>query len=82
MSTNLPANWHVITGGALSEHLNDRRRRPTPQATVDAITHAVRARGVSALQEPAQIERLSRCDEHAKALINKTIATVLRGKAS
>ena len=34
---------------------------------------AVRARGVAALEELANIERLSRCDEAARARINAFI---------
>jgi hypothetical protein len=47
---------------------------PTPQATIDAILHCVRERGPSALREPANVERLSRCDEAAKATIDHRIA--------
>jgi hypothetical protein len=48
--------------------------RPTPQATVEAILHCVRGRGVAALKEPANIERLTRCDAEAKAQIDQRIA--------
>jgi hypothetical protein len=39
--------------------------RPTPEATIKAIMFAIRARGVAALNEPAVMERLSRCDADA-----------------
>jgi hypothetical protein len=52
-------------------------QRPTPQATIEAILHGVRQRGVAALKEPAQVERLSRCDAAAKAAIDKRIAILL-----
>jgi hypothetical protein len=41
--------------------------RPTPQTTIEAILYCVKARGQSALQEPANLERLSRCDAAALA---------------
>jgi hypothetical protein len=50
------------------------RRRPTPQRTIEAILHCVRERGIAALKEPANIERLLRCDADAKAQINHRIA--------
>jgi hypothetical protein len=42
--------------------------------------HSVRERGVPALTEPANIERLLRCDEVAKSEINKRIARLLAAK--
>jgi hypothetical protein len=58
----------------LWRELNDPKKRPTPQTTVKAILHCVRERGVAALKEPANLERLSRCDEAARAQINQRIA--------
>jgi hypothetical protein len=46
---------------------------PTPQATIEAIMFAIRARGVAALEEPATMERLSRCDAAALAQIDQRI---------
>jgi hypothetical protein len=54
--------------------LNDYRNRPTPRATIEAVMHAVRKRGLAALKEPATAERLERCDEAAKAEIERRIA--------
>jgi hypothetical protein len=65
---SLPALW---------EALNHPRRRPTPQSTIDAVCHAVKARGLDALQEPANIERLMRCDQAARQQINKRIHALL-----
>ena len=48
-------------------------RRPTPRSSIETITFSVRERGVQALREPANIERLSRCDEAAKVQINARI---------
>ena len=51
-------------------------RRPTPQTTIEAIMYCVRERGLAALKEPANVERLSRCDAAAKAEINRRIARI------
>jgi hypothetical protein len=48
--------------------------RPTPQSTIEAIMYCVRVRGLGALREPGNVERLSRSDEAAKAQINQRIA--------
>jgi AAA domain len=40
--------------------------RPTPRSTVEAILTSIRTRGLAALKEPKNIERLSRCDAAAK----------------
>jgi hypothetical protein len=45
----------------------------TPQTTIEAILHCVRERGVAALKEPANIERLTRCDVAAKVQIDRRI---------
>jgi hypothetical protein len=54
--------------------LNDPRNHPTPRSTIEAVMHSVRERGLAALKEPANVERLSRCDEAAKAEIEQRIA--------
>jgi hypothetical protein len=48
-----------------------------PSATIEAIMSAVRARGVSALKEPANIERLSGCDASARKEINRRIGSLI-----
>jgi hypothetical protein len=48
-------------------------QHPTPQVTVEAIMLCVRERGIKALQEPDNIERLSRCDTAARQQINARI---------
>jgi hypothetical protein len=50
-----------------------RRARPTPQTTIEALIYCVRERGLAALKEPANLERLSRCDEAALAEIDRRI---------
>jgi hypothetical protein len=54
--------------------INNPRNRPTPQITIEAVIHSVRERCVAALDEPANIERLRRCDVRALTLINQRIA--------
>ena len=54
--------------------------RPTPQTTVEAILYCVKARGLSALQEAANLERLGRCDAAALAQIEKRMAKITRGR--
>jgi hypothetical protein len=56
------------------------RQRRTPQTTIEAIMYTVRTRGVAALEEPANIERLSRCDGAAKDEINQRIARLIAAK--
>jgi hypothetical protein len=63
---------------SLWNYLNCPQR--TPQTTVEAIIFAVRARGVAALKEPTNIERLSRCDDAARTEINKRIAKLIAQK--
>jgi hypothetical protein len=53
--------------------LNDRRNHSTPAVTVEAILYCVCQRGLVALKEPANVERLARCDAAAKAQIDKRI---------
>jgi hypothetical protein len=64
-NVSLDRAWH---------ELNSPHGRPTPEVTIEAIVYAVRERGVSALKEPENLERLSRCDEAARAQINQRIA--------
>jgi len=59
--TELPKNWDRMSVGALWNALNDPARHPTPQSTIDAIIYCVRTRGIAALKESANEERLSRC---------------------
>jgi len=54
--------------------LTDARNRPTPGATIEAVMHAVRERGLAALKEPMTAERLERCDAAAKTEIERRIA--------
>jgi hypothetical protein len=51
--------------------------RPTPQATIDAVMWTVRERGLTALREHANQERLSCCDAAARGEINAKIEKLL-----
>ena len=54
-------------------HESTRERRPTPQSTIEAILYCVRTRGLAALKELANLERLRRCDAMAQAEIDRRI---------
>jgi hypothetical protein len=60
---------------AAAQRSNERtkERRLTPRSTIDAILYCVRTRGLAALKEPANLERLRRCDAMAQAEINERI---------
>jgi hypothetical protein len=77
--TELPKGWHTMSLPALYEAL--QRSRPTAQSTIDAVCHAVKTRGLDALQEPDTLERLARCDRAAKQQIDQRIERMLKGKA-
>jgi hypothetical protein len=49
----------------------------TPQTTVEAIMYCVGERGLGALNEATNVERLSRCDPAARTQINKRIVTLI-----
>ena len=68
---DLPQGWENMSLGALWEQLNNPRR--TPQSTIEAILVAVRTRGLAALREQANLERLRRCDAKAQAEIDRRI---------
>ena len=71
--SNLPKNWDRMPLGALWDNLNDPRRYATPQSTIDAILYCVRTRGLAALKEADNEERLSRCGAAAMKQIDGRI---------
>jgi len=71
--SELPKNWDVLSLDALSSALSDPARHATPQSTIEAILYSVRTRGLAALKEPDNEERLSRCDEAAMKQIHERI---------
>ena len=60
--------------------MNTAATRTTPRTTIEAILWCVRERGVEALRETANIERLLRCDATARAEINERITRRLAGE--
>jgi hypothetical protein len=78
---HIPHDWGDVSLEELGQLFN--RERPTPQATIEAIMHSVRERGLGALKEPANIERLVRCDRASKEQIDRRIAKlVAEGRVS
>ena len=73
-------DWNTMSLDALYRALNNFRA--TPQATVEAIMVAVHERGLAALKDPANVERLARCDQAARAQINRRIARLIEHKGS
>ena len=71
---DLPQGWEDMSLGALWERLNNPWR--TSPSTIEAILVAVRTRGLAALKEPANLERLHRCDAKAQAEIDRRIDTL------
>jgi hypothetical protein len=71
-TTGLPKNWHGMSYVALYEDV--LRDRPTPTVVVEAIMFCVRERGLDSLKEPANVERLNRCDAAALAEIKRRCA--------
>ena len=63
-------DWNTMSIDALYRALNTSS---TPQTTVEAIMVAVRERGLAALEEAANVERLVRCDHVARRQINERI---------
>jgi hypothetical protein len=57
-------------------------RSATPQSTVEAIIWAVRERGLAALKDPSNVERLLRCDPVARRQINERITLLIERKGS
>ena len=60
-----------------------KEHRPTPHTVVEAVLHCVRERGVKALKEPKNIERLTRCDAATRKQIDTRIeALISKGEIS
>jgi hypothetical protein len=70
---DLPKNWDALSLAALWNNLNDPHRHATPQSTIEAVLHSVRTRGIPALEQPGNKERLSRCDAAARRKIDERI---------
>jgi hypothetical protein len=57
------------------------RERGTPQATIEAVMYCVRERGLAALREPANRQRLMTFDDVARAEVNWRIAKLEEGRS-
>src|SRR5262245_27028909 len=77
---SIPEDWDRTSIDTLWDALNYERQRPTPQTTIEAIMFTVRERGPKALHEPANIQRLSRCDEATLAQIDAGVAKLKRSR--
>jgi len=53
--------------------LNDPKRFSTPQIVIEAVMHSVRERGLAALEESANLQRLRTFDDSVKAQLNERI---------
>jgi hypothetical protein len=71
--TELPKNWDVLSLDALASALSDPARYATPQSTIEAILFSVHSRGITALEELSNQERLARCDATAREQIDERI---------
>jgi hypothetical protein len=67
-------------GQALYSTPRTERGACTPKTIIEAVVHSVRERGIAALNEPANIDRLLRCDNAAKTEINERIARLIAAK--
>ena len=74
------AFWKLTDGSLEAVHarLNDPRRFPTPQTTIEAIMYCVGERGLAALEVRKVQGWLSDCDVRAREQINERIER-LRG---
>jgi hypothetical protein len=57
-----------------SDRVRAAVRAATPQTSIEAVMHCVRERGLAALCEPANQQRLMTFDEDARTEVNKRIA--------
>jgi hypothetical protein len=62
----------------------ERRRLDwaTPQTTIEAVMYCVRERGLAALREPANQQRLMTLDDAARAEVNRRIAKLEEDRSS
>src|SRR5689334_12310019 len=59
------------------QHRTTPQRRPTPESTIDAILYCVRERGLAALKEPTNIDRISRLSGDERARLDARIEKVI-----
>jgi hypothetical protein len=71
-------DWNMMPIDALCRTIENFRA--TPQTTVEAVICAVRERGLAALKEASNLERLARCDQAARQQINERITRLIERK--
>jgi hypothetical protein len=54
-----------------------RPRQRAAQSTLDAIVYTVRHRGIAALKEPKNLDRLARCNAEQRANLNNRIEKII-----
>jgi hypothetical protein len=59
-----------------------RPDRSTPQTTIEAVLYSVRERGLAALREPSNQQRLMTFDDAARAEVNRRIAKLEQDRSS
>jgi hypothetical protein len=64
MPSSVDRLWHEI---------NNPNACPTPRVVIEAIWLCVRERGIAALAESGNQERLTRCDDTARAELERRI---------
>jgi hypothetical protein len=71
----------TVVSAAPTTDMLAERSRSTPRSTIEAVLYCVRERGLAALREPTNLERLSQCDGKARAQINERIAKLEKGSS-
>jgi hypothetical protein len=59
---------------AVYREINDPWNRPTSQSVIEAVIVSAIERGLGALEEPKNLDRLGRCDAKARAEIQRRVA--------
>jgi len=70
----------AVSPNEVYRRLNDPSRFPTPRTTIEAVMYCVRERGLAALEEPANVQRLRTFDDRAKVELNNRIEKLLISK--
>jgi len=52
----------------------EHKPRSTPQSTIDAVLYCVRDRGLAALREPANLQRLAEFDDSARQQLDALVS--------
>ncbi len=77
-SDKMPFGQERMSLEGLYGTLNNPHHFATPALVIDVVMHCVRERGISALEEPANVYRLQCCDEKARKEIESRVAALRR----